>query len=256
MSQDTKQTQIERLQMAGVSLNESELSNYLEMEDVLPIENKEEDIEVPPGFKRCGGCKEIKKLYMFNKNNATKDKATGNCKACQKKAAAASYKRNKHKLNYKKYYRENKERKLAHSKKYYEKNKEEVLAKQKEYHQSAKGKKVMRKAHTKRRKLMRQNKGIPYQRDWVIDRDKLGGKDPICYLCNETITELADIHLDHVVPVVIGGLDCFSNVACTHEKCNLTREKDARNLTPKQIDAIVERAEEYIDDHPELFGES
>lgn len=247
---NTHELQKERVEIAGITFTAKEMSAYLAAEDVIVLEADE---AVPAGYKRCGGCKEVKKLYLFNKSNSTKNKCTGNCKACQKISAAASYARTKSKRNYKKYYQENKERKQEHSRKYYQNNKEAILSKQKEYHSTKKGKKVMKKAHAKRRKLLAQNKGIPYKRDWVIDRDKLGQEFPVCYLCNLPIEVEKEIHMDHVIPVVMGGMDCFTNVACTHETCNLTKEKDARNLTTEQVETVIERAETYIDEHPELF---
>lgn len=251
-TEDTMRVQKERLFVAGVNLPTKEMDAYLDSPDSLGVMDIAVE-DIPYGYKRCGGCKEIKKFYLFNVNNSTKNKCTGNCKACQKKAAAASYERNKSKRDYKKYYAENKERKQEHGRKYYAENKEKVLEKQKEYHTSKKGKKVMRKAHAKRRKLLAENRGIPYKREWVIDRDKLGLELPVCYLCGTPITTEKEIHMDHVVPVVMGGKDCFTNVACTHDACNLTKEKDARNLTTEQVELIIERAESYIDEHPDLF---
>ncbi len=244
--------QKQRLLNAGVNLPTKQMEEYLSKPDTLGITDMKLE-EIPIGYKRCGGCKEVKKYYMFNVSNSAKNKCTGNCKACQKKSAAASYERNKAKRDYKKYYAENKERKQEHSRAYYAKNKEEILDKQKKYHGSKKGKKVMRKAHAKRRKLLAENKGIPYKREWVIDRDKLNKAIPICYLCEKPIEDETDIHMDHVIPVVMGGKDCFTNVACTHMTCNLTKEKDARNLSTEQVETIISRAEQYMDMHPELF---
>lgn len=248
---DARSVQLERLEIAGIELSESEKKKYLANGDV--IKDFVEGDNIPEGYKRCGGCKQVKKLYMFNKNNSAKDRSTGNCKVCQKAAAQASYKRNKHKRDYKKYYAKNREKKLEHNRRYYEENKEEILAKQREYYNSGAGKKVMKKAHAKRRRLLKKNQGIPYQREWVIERDKVNGMYPICYLCNKPIREEEDIHIDHVQPIVGGGLDCFSNVASTHRLCNLSRPKDGRDLTKKMVKEIVDRAEEYMDSHMDLF---
>lgn len=250
---EEQKIQIERLEIAGITLEGDDLINYLNGPDDLG--EFREDMEIPLGYKKCGGCKRVLKFYLFNKNNGSKNKCTGNCKACQKASAAKSYERTKHKRDYKKYYAENKERKQEHSKRYYEEHKEEIRSKQKEYHSSKQGKKVMKRAHKKRRKLLAANKGVPYQREWVIDRDKMGGEHPICYICKEPIKFERDIQIDHLVPVVLGGKDCFTNVGCTHTLCNLRRPKDARDLAISVIEEIMERAERYIDEHPELFGE-
>lgn len=243
--------QIERLKIAGITLNEAEIEKYLTSTDDLGEATA--DMEIPVGYKKCGKCQHVMKYYLFNKNNSSKNKCTGNCKACQKISAAASYERTKSKRNYKKYYAENKERKQEHGRKYYKKNKEKVLQKQKQYHNSAQGKKVMQRSHKKRRDLMAKNKGVPYKKEYVIDRDKLGGEYPICYICQQPIKYDRELHLDHLVPVVLGGKDCFTNVGCTHELCNLRRPKDARDLAVEVVEEIIERAESYIDSHPELF---
>lgn len=242
-------TQEQRLLEAGVVMSQAELSKYFDAPDDLgdaPV-----DI-VPMGYKKCGGCNHIKKFYMFNRNSAAKNKCTGNCKECQKKASKKSYDKNKGTRDYKAYYRKNKERKQAHSRAYYEAHKEELKEKHKQYRNSAAGQKVMKKAHRKRRRLLKRNQGIPYTRELVIDRDKQGGLYPICYLCNKPITD-HKIHLDHVIPVVLKGKDCFTNIACVHETCNLKKSKDAREITTEQVKWVYDLAESYIEKHPESF---
>lgn len=248
---EIEQKQLDRLTAAGITLNDVFVAKYLAQPDDLG--EFAEGVEIPDGFKKCGGCKHILKLYMFNVNNSAKNRCTGNCKACQKASANKSYNKTKGSRNYKEYYANNKEKKQAHGRAYYEKNKQAILDKQKDYHTSKQGKKVMHRAHKKRRELMEQNKGIPYKREWVIDRDKAGGDLPICIVCNETIKSERDLHLDHAIPVVMGGRDCFTNVACTHQLCNLRRPKDARDLSVEVVETLIAVAERYIDEHPELF---
>lgn len=248
---DTHNLQLSRLELAEVKLDDQDLKDYLVAPDNLGA--YQEGMIIPEGYKRCGGCKDVIKFYLFNVNNASKNKCTGNCKKCQRDAAEKSYKKTKKNRNYKEYYQNNKERKQEHARNYYNNNKQEVLAKQKTYHNSSKGKKVMKNAHKKRRLLIANNKGVNYNRELVIDRDKLGGDLPICYICGDPIKFAREIHLDHVVPIALGGSDCFTNIACTHQLCNLRREKDARKLEVSQVESIIERAETYMDNHPELF---
>jgi 5-methylcytosine-specific restriction endonuclease McrA len=170
-------------------------------------------------------------------------------------SAANSYEKTKGNRDYKEYYAKNRDRKLASGKKYYEENKEKVTDTQKQYHQSKKGRKVMQKAHAKRRKLMAEHKGIPYKREYVIERDKLGGEFPVCYICGEPIKYEREIQLDHLIGITIGGQDCFTNVACTHMVCNLKKTKACTETTVEQVEDIIARAETYIDEHPELFAE-
>lgn len=250
----SEEKQLDRLTIAGITLSAEAKQKYIMSADDLGEYN--EGIDIPDGYKRCGGCKHILKYYMFNINNASKNKCTGNCKICQKIAANKSYEKTKGSRDYKAYYAQNKERKQEHGRKYYQDNKDKILEKQKNYHGTSKGKKVMRKSHTKRRKLLANNKGIPYKREYVYDRDKRGGEYPICYLCNEPIKHARELHLDHVVAIVLGGKDCFTNIACTHELCNLRKTKDCREISVTQVETIIDLSEKYIDEHPALFEEA
>lgn len=245
---------IERLRLGGFQLRKVEERKYLEAPDDLG--QYVPNMVIPDGYKKCGKCQHVMKFFLFNKNSGSKTCTTGNCKACQKETASKSYAKTKSKRNYKKYYAENKERKQEHSRKYYQTHKEELAAKHREYHGSAKGRKVMRKAHSKRRALMAANQGIPYTRELVIDRDKQGKEFPICYYCGKPITDLSgtSLHIDHVIPVAIEGSECFTNVACMHDKCNLVKKKDASDITAVMIANVRKAAEQYIDEHPEKFG--
>lgn len=239
--------QIARLTDAHVVMSPEEKKAYLNMSDVL----EKPPTVLPKGYKRCTKCKVVKKLYMFNKNSQAKDNCTCQCKECQKGTAKKSYTANKHKRTYKKYYQEHKEEKQARSRQYYQEHKEALKVKHAEYRQTKAGKKAMIKAHSKRNQSIKNNAGIPYKREMVIDRDKRGGIEPICYLCEKGIT--GALHLDHIIPIVMGGKDCFTNVACVHESCNLRKSKDAREITTAQVEFINKLSEEYMENHKELF---
>lgn len=247
--------QLFRIAAAGIVFTDTQAKEYTTAEDDLGEVVK--GSEVPLGYKRCGRCGCGKKFFLFNKNAGSKTNTSGNCKDCQKGTASKSYAKTKSKRNYKKYYQENKEMKQEHARKYYTENKDRLKETHKAYLATNKGKRVMKKAHSKRRQALATNKGIVYTRAMVIERDStfIGHELPLCYLCLKRIddTSGASLHLDHVVPVVTGGLDCFTNIACTHNDCNLRREKDARLLTSEQVETIIERAEAYIDEHPEQF---
>lgn len=255
---DVTISMIERLKLAEIyeQFSGEDLKKYIKRNDVL---NLKEGQSVPKGYKKCNKCGRVLKLYLFNKNSSGKLYCTGHCKECQRNTAKKSYKKTKAKRNYKKYYEEHKDEKRERARQYYEENKEDILTKQKDYHKTRKGKKVMRTAHQKRAQAIRDNKGIPYTRALVIERDSkfIDSEYPICNICGKPITDIsgAALHLDHVVPIVIGGLDCFTNVACVHAECNLRKEKDARNTDADEIDRIVNRSEAFIDAFPEQFEE-
>lgn len=252
MTDEDKKLMLDRIADAGLIFSEQQAEMYAKAPDDLGVS---ESKDTPAGYKRCGRCGHVLKFYKFNRNSDSKTNTTGNCKECQKAASKNSYATTKKKRDYKKYYQENKERKQAHSKKYYEENKDSLKEKHRAYVQSKEGQKVMQKAHSKRREALRQNKGIPYTRELVIDRDKHGKKLPVCYICQKPIREdESTLHLDHVIPVVIGGADCFTNIGCTHSECNLTKKKDGTDVTAEQIQRVKKLAEEYVDANPTKFG--
>lgn len=241
--------QLERLALADVRLSEVEQTRYLSYPDVIEVKDT-----VPQGYKCCTKCRKVKKLYLFNRNSSAKDGHTTQCKECQKSNAKKSYAHTKHKKQYKQYYQEHKAQKQEQSRQYYQKHKEELKKKHAAYRNTKAGKKAMQKAHQKRADTLKANQGIPYTREMVIQRDCQGGTDPICYLCGKPITT-GTMHLDHVVPVVMGGLDCFSNVACVHDSCNLRKSKDAREITEAQVEKIQKITDVFMNDHQDLFPE-
>jgi NAD-dependent SIR2 family protein deacetylase len=38
---------------------------------------------LPPGYKRCTGCQDVKRLWDFHKNSRSKDGRMPSCKACR-----------------------------------------------------------------------------------------------------------------------------------------------------------------------------
>lgn len=247
--EEIKQKQIDRLDTGNVKLMGKDLEDYLKAPDILA----EDTTEIPAGYKKCGSCKQVKKFYLFNKNSSSKNGCTGNCADCQRESAKKSYKKTKKKRNYAAYYQENKEAKQEAARKYYEEHKDELDAKHKKYVSSSKGRKVMQRARAKRNEALEKTKGIYYDKDILIDRDKNEDGQVLCYLCNQPIDLEHPVHIDHVIGLAIGGLNCLSNTALVHSRCNLTKTKDCREVTADVVDAIAERTQKYIDEHPEIL---
>ena len=255
IEQDLNTIMLERVKSAGINLTVEQADAYTKT--IADLGVYKEGTEIPLGYKKCGKCRHVLKFYLFNRNSGSKTNTTGNCKECQRQSASKSYGKTKKSRNYKKYYDENKEMKQEHARAYYQNNKNAVNAKHKDYLGTKKGKKVMKKAHQKRHDAIINHKGIPYTRAMLLDRDRRGEEFPICYLCGLPIVDTsgANCHMDHVISIGNGGLDCFTNVALVHQVCNLTKEKDDRNLKADQVNGIVKLAETYIDAHPDLFGD-
>ena len=268
--EEIRAQQKERVELAGIQFDDKQLQEYFKNPDDLgvnaTVENRidaatksqtaaiqkaMDDGLIPKGYKRCGRCCHILKLYLFNKNSGSKLNATGNCKACQKATARQSYGRIKKKRNYKKYYAEHKEEKQEQARRYYAENKEKLDARHAEYVRSKKGKAVMHKAHAKRRNSIKENQGIPYNRKLLIERDGkfINLEHPVCLLCGKPILDTTGTHchIDHIIGVVNGGPDCMSNVHLVHKDCNLRRTKDQRDLDDKLVKTIKERTAKFID---------
>ena len=55
--------------------------------------------------------------------------------------------------------------------------------------------------------------------------------DDLCYLCGTPIESAAEAHLDHIIPIALGGTHTWDNLAPTHARCNLIK----RGLHPDKI---------------------
>jgi len=79
------------------------------------------------------------------------------------------------------------------------------------------------KIHRKKNKLPRSNyrrtsTSTAYRNiiiDYLVKRDGL-----ICTMCNELIED-TKYHIDHIIPVALGGLDIMENIRLTHPTCNM-----------------------------------
>lgn len=227
----------ERLKLAGVKWCDDEklVDAYIAAADELPGDT---DISLHEGYKLCKKCDTVKKVYLFNKDNKNKNGCSGSCKECQRASAKASYKRTKKKRKHKEAYQKNKEYRQQHAREYYKKNKEACDIRHKEYLKTKKGKKVMQKARAKRTDLMNNNKGVEYTRDDVFIRD-----NGICWICGKPVENNSDYHVEHVVPISMGGADCFTNVAVAHAECNLKKTKDAREFDAYELEEVLKGIE-------------
>lgn len=200
------------------------------MSKKLDLGKMPKDTKIPVGYKWCSGCQHVKVIELFNNDKSTKDGKTRQCKACQKARARANYKKTKSSKYHQKYYKARREKLLDRHKDYYANNKEDILSKQAKYRNTKKGKAVMKKAHDKRKELIANNKGTPYTRWEIIERDSDDNGTTICQICHKPIENLSDIHIDHIIPIAQGGLDCKENVRAVHVTCNLSRPRDGRDL--------------------------
>ncbi len=185
---------------------------------------------MPESTKRCSECHETKPLSEFNKRAASPDGHAYKCKVCERAIVKANYHKRKERLGRNLYYEMHKDDIRRKSKEYYEGHKEHLLDKNKEYRQ--KHPEVHAKSVAKRKRLIDLQKGKPYTRGQIIDRDSVtveGKKVVICQVCKKAIDDLNELEIDHILPVGQGGLDCYDNVRCVHKTCNVQRPLDGRD---------------------------
>ena len=249
---DQEEIQLGRLEDAKIYLTPEQIRKYLDSTDSIDLKVGD---QIPAGYKRCGRCGKFKKFYLFNRNSGSKTNCAGNCKECQRATSKQYHVTHKNDPKRKENYIKNREQRLERSRQYYAENKERIRAQQNKYHQTKKGKTVMQNAHNKRKYMLAKNAGIPYTLEMLKERDKHGGEFPICILCGKPIEQDRDIHIEHLIPVVLGGPDDFTNVGCAHQLCNLRKSKDAREVTTKQVTQLIADSEKYMDEHPDQFQE-
>lgn len=80
---------------------------------------------------------------------------------------------------------------------------------------------LRRKQDAKRRAVEKQVFVEAVDHRIVFERDK-----GICGICTERVDPMSKWEVDHIVPILRGGLHCYSNVQLAHRSCN--RSKGAR----------------------------
>jgi hypothetical protein len=123
-----------------------------------------------------------------------------------------------------KYYQDNKERYKENQKKYYQD--ENKIVKKKEYLKEYR-KTVTYKIsnHNRLHKRRAKIKQTDITAQFLF---KLKAKTTHCEICGKKLKD--NIHLDHIIPLNIGGLHIKSNVRYVHAKCNLQRPKNGSDI--------------------------
>jgi hypothetical protein len=172
-----------------------------------------------PEYKTCNRCGQDKPLADFYKHAEGKLGRRPECKVCflaigkaRRDAnvdAARAYDRER-------YGRES-ERRKATARAYYWANREAVAEQKKGYYEANRERFAAWTATNKarRRNVERQH----YTRREIYDRD--GGR---CRLCNIALPYGPNaFHLDHIVPIVLGGPDIPANVQLACQPCNRSK---------------------------------
>lgn len=146
-------------------------------------------------MKFCKRCSTSQSISSFSFSSRTKDKLQAFCKKCNKK-----------------YYQDNKKR-CNELQKIRTKRVWKDHLKRCHIYRTAHKDQYANYAQARRAKLY--NQFVEY-----VDRKKvLNDYNSKCGICNEQIT--GDFHVDHIIPIVKGGLHSYSNVQPAHPECNL-----------------------------------
>lgn len=155
------------------------------------------------GLKRCPGCDQVKPLEDFAKDKHRKDGRKSQCKACEAE------------------YREaNRERILEYNRQYREANREKWLEYFREYARQWRQENLDK--HRAKEALRRARKRQAATEHFTPeDVKRIWGENPVCVYCQERPAE----HLDHFVPLALGGEHSLTNAtwpACA--PCNFRKQ--------------------------------
>ena len=194
--------------------------------------------------KLCKVCNQVKDLGKFSKHSRMSDGYLNMCKSCKSaydkkrreekredinKKAKEAYKANiekRREMNRNSYYKHVEKRKEA-AKEYRENNKEKYKKYFSQHHQDKKEdetyimKRKLRK-HEHRQKQFNTADGTITVEE--LKNLKLRQNDQ-CGYCGTILSQLPEtnVHLDHIVPLSLGGAHTISNVVFACSACNLSK---------------------------------
>ena len=212
--------------------------------------------------KTCTKCHTTKPLNDYHNDKARKDGKRAQCKECTRAYDLAKYEANQehhrararawHEANrersranalawrksnieraraYNRLYNEaNKERRRSYDLAKYEANPEHYRATARAWH------KANRKKSNALKYARRARKAHAVPQRWK----RSPSPDHLCYWCGTTLTP-ETTHIDHIMPISLGGQDTPNNTANTCANCNLTKNNThplvwlARITTPEPV---------------------
>ena len=174
--------------------------------------------------KTCSRCRETRPVDHFNNCKAWKDGRYPQCKPCRKEYRVANKERRAE--SYNDWYQRNLERTRAAKRQWYFDNLERSRATNKKWYQEHpeynRANQARRRAQ--KAKTLSDPKGVK-----AIYELSVRGIDIKCYLCGK-VTEPNDRHVDHVIPLSMGGNHSPDNLAIACSSCNL--KKGSKRMEP------------------------
>ena len=159
-------------------------------------------------MKTCSTCGESKPYSEFwkSRNGRTKDGYKGECKDC------ATARRRK-------WAAQNKDKEAEYNRRRYQKNPAKYIGASKEWAEAnpERAKESKRNREAKRRARRHSSYVENVDPKKVFERD--GG---VCQICGDSIGDNG-YHINHVIPLVKGGMHSYANTQLAHPRCNLVK---------------------------------
>lgn len=168
--------------------------------------------------KRCTKCGEHKPLSAFSKDKRLARGLLAACKVCRSAAHKA-------------WREENKDKNIASKKAWYEKNKDSIRNKNREHYEANRDRylalaaewrtanKESRRIYGHNRRARQRDSGgrlsvLLSERLFKLQRGK-------CACCGKPLGD--DYHLDHIMPIALGGTNTDNNMQLLRSECNLRK---------------------------------
>ena len=195
---------------------------------------------IPPNYKRCTKCSEVKPIEQFNKDAHKASGRRSHCKTCTRKFSQQWREENpgyiqkyrKENPEYDQGWRErNRDKLRKYSKKWREENREKICGYSQKYHEKNRDKERetnrkwreenREKIHeyaSKRRARERTAKGTHTASDIRLIYERQGRR---CWWCQCKLGR--EYHVDHRIPLTKGGSNDPSNLVISCSACNLSK---------------------------------
>ena len=170
-------------------------------------------------------------MKICKKCGGTEFYASGSCKPCQKERSSIWRSENEEKVKQinKAWHESHRDHMAQYRKKRYEENRERILKEAKEYRESHRESKALadkrwKENNPEKRRRYKQNRKASKKYGGILSPNicqklfKL--QKGLCTVCRSKLTKY---HIDHIMPLVNGGLNTDDNVQLLCPPCNLTK---------------------------------
>lgn len=196
-------------------------------------------------MKTCTKCGETKALDEFHRDKRASDGLKAHCKAC-----GCAYARNWNAANKDRkaearraWYEANRADVIAYQANYYAQNRDADIARRRRYAVAHLADEHMRKAAHRYRKRAR-SLGLAVTVEPFTHSDLIATYGDSCFYCETGAFE----HLDHFIPVKLGGPHTLANVRPSCAACNLAKSDLDPDEWLSEQEALDDLTKDELDD--------